>query len=262
MKLLQSLFAYLSASNPLLSFEQNLSILQSCLIQRFDAPLPLFALGDAVVFPSDVLDDILHDAAPEAQFIRTHQDGNTFVRDDDWLALYFDNSTGQTSVFPRLESLTPATSIDPDPSWYGRFSNDTRIVPIDETSVSAVRAAILFGSKNHSGIATPSSAYMTDIRVERNINHSSGNYSVCGPGSNARFSFTANGRIAALVHRWRPATFHSNLEPAPTEHVRQSIISQIGAANLSNVTVTSVDFCYYDSGERFIQPVYRYMAKI
>jgi hypothetical protein len=261
MKLLQSLFTYLSASD-LLGSERDGRIWQSSSIQTFDSPLPLFALGDAVIFPSDVLDDILHRTAPENHFSRSHQNGSTFVYDGDWLASYFDNSTGQTSLFPRLESLRPAASINPRPPWYARFLSDPRIFPMDDTWIAAVRDATLFGSKNKSGFVTPSRPYMTDVRIERNISYSSGDYSVCGPGSNARFSFTANGRVAALIHRWRPAKFHSNLEPASAENVRRAILAQIASANLQNATVTAIDFCYYDSGEKYIQPVYRYMAKI
>jgi hypothetical protein len=42
--------------------------------------------------------------------------------------------------------------------------------------------------------------------------------------------------------------------------VYDSILHQLTAANVTNVTVNHIDLCYYDSGNAFIQPVLRWIA--
>jgi hypothetical protein len=89
-------------------------------------------------------------------------------------------------------------------------------------------------------------------------------YPVCGPGTEASFKFSADGSVVGLTHKWRTArNTNSNLSPLSQDTIQSNIAAQLSAANINtNVTVLSIDLCFYDSGEKFIQPVYRYNATV
>src|SRR5271156_3101457 len=75
-----------------------------CPIPRHDSKLPLFSLGSQAHFPSGSLDDILKSAAPGVTLTEKNEDGNRYFYDGDLLVGYFDSTTGETSVFPKLGS--------------------------------------------------------------------------------------------------------------------------------------------------------------
>jgi hypothetical protein len=230
-------------------------------IPTFDKPFPLYSLGQQAKFPSDKLQEILKVSASGASLKEVSRGKDKYVYGGDRLVALYDHSTGQTSTFPKLESLVPADKISIPFESFGNFLNDSRIFPVDDTLVSPVQGNTLSASKNTSQTISRPRAYLSDLRIQRNISHQNGAYSVCGPGTIAYFSFASDGSIQSLSHRWRSAKKLSTiLKPISKDSVTKSILAQLSDSKITNSTVTSVDFCFYDSGEKYIQPVYRYIA--
>ncbi|KAI9779689.1 MAG: hypothetical protein M1839_007187 [Geoglossum umbratile] len=250
-----------SASSPEKRDDGNKVNWKEFSIPSFDEKLPLFSLGDAVQFPPELLPEIFKTAAPGVEVKGQTVNSSKFFYDGDRLTAFFDNNTGETSVFPRLESLKPAASISGDIS---RYLKDLRIFPADDTSLSIVIGSRLLGSRKKEGAAVSDPAiYLTESLIQRSINHGNQRSTVCGPGTKASFSFGSDDGIKALSHRWRSAkNLGSSLSAMPQDKVRQAITDQLAAANIANATVTSVDLCFYDSGHKYIQPVYRYNATV
>ncbi|KAH0561958.1 hypothetical protein GP486_003335 [Trichoglossum hirsutum] len=227
----------------------------------FDEKLPLFSLGDTVQFPPELLAEIFKTAAPGVEVKNQTVNSSSFFYDGDRLTAFFDKNTGETSVFPRLELLKPAASISGNIS---RYLKDLRIFPEDDTIPSIVIGSNLLGSrKEKDAVVSNPAIYLKESLIQRSINHGNQRSTVCGPGTKASFSFGSDGAIKALSHRWRSArNLGSALSPMPQDKVRQAITDQLAAANITNATVTSVDLCFYDSGYKYIQPVYRYNATV
>ena len=234
-----------------------------CGFPHHNSNLPLFSLGHHATFPDDQLEDILKSAAPGAKLNETKVDGSRYFYDGDRLVGYFDSTNGQTSVFPTLSSLKPATDIDT--RGISHYLNNDAIIPDDDTRHSIVIGSRFSGSqKTIDGQASPPATYLLESIIQREVSYENQLYPVCGPGTKASFSFGSDGSVQALSHQWRTARSQdSKITPLSQDAIQQTIADQLSAANLvTNVTVQSVDLCFYDSGNNFIQPVYRYNATI
>jgi hypothetical protein len=246
-----------------------------CVFPHHNNNLPLFSLGQASQFPVSELQDILKLAAPGKKLTEStipggrlisktvDVTGSRYFYDGDRLISYFDNDTGETSVFPTLGSLTPGT--DFDTSGISQLAANTAIVPDDDTKHSIVVGSALGGSqKTVDGEASPPATYLLESIIQREVEFENQLYPVCGPGTKASFSFGSDGNIKAFSHKWRTArSLNSAIKPLSQDAIQQNIAAQLSGANINaNVTVKGVDLCFFDSGNNYIQPVYRYNATV
>jgi hypothetical protein len=235
-----------------------------CDVPRHNDKLPLFSLGHSSQFPDDTLEDILKSAAPGVKLTeKKADDGSRYFYDGDRLAGYYDHSTGETAVFPKLGSLKPGT--DFDTGAISRLAANDAVVPDDDTKHSIVIGSRLGGSqKTSDGAASPPATYLLESIIQREIEYEKQLYPVCGPGTKASFSFGSDGSIKSFSHKWSTARSHdSSISPLSQDVIKQNIAAQLSAANINaNVTVKSVDLCFFDSGKQFIQPVFRYNATV
>jgi hypothetical protein len=172
-----------------------------CDIPRHDKSLPLFLLGRGATFPSDKLEKILTSAAPGVKLTeKKGEDGSLSYYDGDLLVGFYDKSTGETSVFPKLELLKPAKKLDT--SGMSRFiKGDSSIIPPDDTQYSIVIGSKLSGSqKTPEGEATPPADYLLEGIIQRQVPYDNNLHPVCGPGSRGSFHFGAEGSILGLTH--------------------------------------------------------------
>jgi hypothetical protein len=74
----------------------------------------------------------------------------------------------------------------------------------------------------------------------------------------------ADGSVCALTHRWRKAIpTDEKMVARPREEIHKAIVEQLSQrVRNADVRVDTVDICYYDGGQNYLQPVYRYMATI
>jgi hypothetical protein len=221
--------------------------------------LPVYSLGEPVTFPSAILQSIL--TLVGNPFNQTTQNGSSYFYDGNRLAAVYDNTTGQTSFWPKFESLVPSTTISNPIDRFSKYLGNRQIFPVDDTNFRALLGSTLFGAKNTAGNSSSPAAYLTDVRVERNVTLPDGEYTIHGPGTKAFFSYGSDGNIQSLTHRLRPAIkLSTTFESISSDHVTQNILDVLSANNLTNAALNSVDFCFYDSGEQFIQPAYRYQV--
>lgn len=235
-------------------------------IPSYHKTLPFFSLGKKAQFPSHELDHILESTAPKTKgFVvssgQVYYDG---VR----AAAFYDHDTGETSVYPQLEALKAGAtlSIQSLSPKLDQYLQDGSIFSKDDTHFSLVKGHTLSGAQKHlSGSNSPTAAYLSDVRVERNITHDGKQYSICGPGTKATFSFASDGKIHSFSHRWRAATIRSSrkrneAQLKTDDVVHQDVAAQLASVGIDEATVDSLELCFYDSGKNFIQPVYRYRA--
>jgi hypothetical protein len=211
--------------------------------------------------PQSIIDDIIK-VSTDAKIEPTFDRAGSYYHENGRLVAFINNATGETSIFPKLESLRPAEHIPLEN--IGRYLGDERIFPHDDTKILAQRGATLAGNKNVSGTITRPGNYLSDVWIQRKIIHEDGSeLPICGPGTKAFFSFGADGELMALSHRWRPARKqHFDFKGVSPDYVYDSIRHQLTAANVINATVDHIDLCYYDSGNNFIQPVLRWTATV
>lgn len=226
--------------------------------------LPLYYLGPAIKFPDNKFYDILKSSSPDLNLTKQHDDTGDYYYDGDRLAGYYHNQSGETSVFPKLGSLQPGTlRVDTDALM--SLVKDYRIVADDDTKYSIVIGSRLGGSLQKKGGKPSGPAdYLLEGIIQRQAVYQGQNIPVCGPGSRGSFSFGSDGQIKTFTHRWSSAKVQvGSIAPLPAADVQKQIETQLLAANLTtNVTVRGVELCFFDSGNKYIQPVFRFNATV
>jgi hypothetical protein len=233
------------------------------LIPSLTSSLPIFSLGHPQILPASIVDGIvICPACGYGKISATSDEAGRYYHANGTLVAFTDNTTGETSILPRLESLRPAANGIPLGA-IEQYLKDQQIFPADHTRIRAQKGNTLSGNMNDNHTVTAPADYLTDIWINRTVAHKDGEVSICGPGTKAFFSFGADGNVKALSYRWRPATRQSSgVKPVSADGVYDSILHQLAAANVANATVDRVELCYYDSGDRFIQPVLRWSATV
>jgi hypothetical protein len=225
--------------------------------------LPLFSLGAQVTFPEDILGNVLRSVDPGATLSNNQSDGSRYYYDGNLLIGYFDNATGETSVYSKLGLLLPSNGINTQGIF--QYSTNLDIVPDDDTQYSIINGRTLAATQQtFGGSASAPADYLKEVIIQRTVPYEDKVYSVYGPGTKASFKFGADGTVKSLQHRWRTAQRQdSGLLPLSQDVVRNNIGQQLSAANItSNVTINSIELGFYDSGNQFIQPVFRYNVTI
>lgn len=233
-----------------------------CSVPKYEKKLPVYRLDKPARFPREEIEHVFKTAAPGIHVHRKDLDGSFYYYAGNRLVGHFDKITGETSVFPTLERLKPTNTIRAgDVSRYLRSSS---IFPKDDTHTSIVIGSRLAASKNKkNNRVTPPAFYLADTEIQRLIRHGNQKTPVCGPGSKAVFSFSADRAIKGISHRWRSAKkSRSTIQPISRNKVQQGVFDQLAGANITNATVQAVELCFFDSGNKYIQPVYRYNATV
>jgi Family of unknown function (DUF6345) len=226
--------------------------------------LPIFSLGETVKFPEDKLQDILKSAAPGTKITQQPDGDNVYFYDGSRLVGYFDRQSGETAVLPKLGALQPG-NIRLNKDILSILAKDRSVIPNDDTKYSIVIGSRLGGSKQKSGEpATAPATYLLEGIIKRQVDYERQAQPVCGPGSKGTFSFGADGAIKSMSHRWRAAKGNAgSVMPLSQGDIQKQIEAQLTAANLtSGVRVKGIELCFYDSGAKYIQPVYRFNATI
>ena len=228
-------------------------------IPKVNGQLPVYSLGTPVRFPQSLLGSVLQQAAPGAQLHRLGEDQFAFAGDR--LLALVNGTTGEAKVLPTLNNLTAAEDIDT--RGVSRYADDEQLFPRDDTTHIIASGSALLGS-THPKDKRPSApaAYLKHSWVQRRISAGDQDYPVCGPGSKASWGFGSNGQVHSLSYRWKRADHRGqNVQSIPTRTVAENILRQLDAANATGqFAVRKIDICFYDSGESFIQPVYRFTA--
>ena len=227
-------------------------------IPQVKEPMSLMKLGAAALAPDGVVLDIVRSVAPNAEFKEIGKSGAKVAYDGVRVVAFVNPKTGESRVFPLLESLKPGQRLTERAKAIStRIIHNETLFPKDGTQVVPLRPATLLGSRHsRGGDATRPSEYLSFVRLQRRVNGAS----VFGPGSRAMIAVANDDSIRAFTHRWRKATpTDRKVAPLPRTEVARSIVTQLAtSAKNADVKVDKVTIAYYDDGRTFLQPVYRF----
>jgi hypothetical protein len=235
---------------------------EASLIPKVLSPLPAFSLGTPVAFTPDLLSHITKGISPDAVISNTTTDGRgKIIRIGQRTVGFIDQETGATTFFPNYESLSPING-------HLSLENFTHIdnpdlFPVDDTVKHIIPGPTLLQRQHKlNGIrepeAQPRLQYFT---AQRLIPFQRTNFTIRGPGSLAIVGVGANAALHSINYLWHPAKQHSLIKPLPVQSIYSSILTELElVARLGPINVTSVEVTYYDSANRFIQPVFTFSA--
>jgi hypothetical protein len=183
----------------------------------------------------------------------------------DHLAAYVDQNSGDAEVFPLLSQQKPLSanaSVDATAIASKVFSRPD-IIAKDDTRTSLDKPLTLNQStatRGASANAAKTNALLTYVPLRRYVSH----YAVSGPGSRALVVVGNGGSLQGFLRRWKTAKNLSQVtETRSRAQVAQLIQAQLESfAKKSDVEVKSVEIGYYDGNQNYLQPVYRFKARI
>jgi|HubBroStandDraft_1064217.scaffolds.fasta_scaffold00199_16 hypothetical protein len=232
-------------------------------IPEVTEPMPVMELGTRVLAPERLLQDVLHASAADASMMPYGNAGALAAHDGKRLRAFVHPITGESSVFPLLESLRPGRNLEDLAGRAGRrLATDASLFPKDGTEVVPQAPITLAGAhhRRDGGHTGPAAEFLAFVRFEREIK----GRPVFGPGTRAMAAVGEDGRIRGLSHRWRTAHPIALKQSArPRIDIARAIQAQLEPiAATSNVRVDRVKLGHYDSGGMFLQPVYHFAATI
>jgi hypothetical protein len=187
------------------------------------------------------------------------------------LAAYVDLRSGDAEIFPSLaQKGVPA---DQEGQQLERAQGLAReifsradLLQKDATAFSFEKPRALYGESAEGGAeggeAKTSSPeiYLTYVTLRRSVN----NYFVYGPGSRAMVAVGNNGTVEGFVRRWKTGAVSGQVRETRTrEQVAQAILEQLRPiAKTAEVEVLNTDIAYYDGNRNYLQPVYRFTARL
>jgi hypothetical protein len=230
------------------------------LIPAIQVSLPAFTLGSVVKLPPAFLNETLQSVSPGSNFTNFQNSNGLIAHSGERVIGVVDPDTGEVTFYPNYEALEPI--IGPTGENNGTYLNNSAIFPQDDTIVNALPGLTLYSAlhvKNGSGPEPVPWIY--HIATQRLVTVENTAFPVLGPGSTAILGFGAKGNLVSFNYLWHPAKQSTKVSPLSVEGIYASITAQLqSAAALGPLNVTSVDISYYDSGSKFIQPVYAFTA--
>ncbi|MCJ1244061.1 hypothetical protein MMC30_001258 [Trapelia coarctata] len=263
-----SFAAALTASSLLAGVSGYDITFDKALIPAIKGQWPYLKLGPVVQLPADFLNQVLKNVAPSTKWTNSTggRAGGMIAQDGDRTVGLVDPVTGETSIYPKFESLRSAPNISSE--FIQKHIDNPSVIPHDDSSVTALPGMNLYGTtrvrdgKND----TVPAVFLTNVVAQRSIHvpDAGAHFPVRGNASKAVFGVGADGNLQSLAHVWHPAKLGgSTITPRPRDEIYNAIIAQLKSfAEISPVTVDSVEPCFFDAGAAFIQPVFYFAATI
>lgn len=185
---------------------------------------------------------------------------------DDHLAAFEDTKTGQAAVYPNLGDQTPVAASGV-PAFLKRASSlalkaftGNLLIPKDSTHYALQPAVPLDGATSQpTGGTSATKAFLAYVPVSRMV----GRYLVDGPGSTAFMAFDSKSHVEGFMRNWKSAAaFASVRETRSKTQIARLIAAQLAALKPVNARVLTVSLAYYDSNRGYMQPVYRFIARV
>jgi Family of unknown function (DUF6345) len=232
-------------------------------IPEVTSPMPAMELGQSIAAPERLLHDAIRGGVPGAVIEPLGQAGAQAAFHDKRLVAFVNPATGESSVFPLLESLKAGRDLKETARQAAlRVANDTSLFPKDATRLVPLEPVTLVGARHHrdGGRKDAAAEYLAYVRFQREVH----GHPVVGVGTRAMAAFAADGAMHGLSHRWRGAHPSALKLPSRSRNdIAGAIRAQLGAAaRTAHVKVDAVKLAYYDGGGRFLQPVYQFAATL
>lgn len=224
--------------------------------------MPVMKLSVPILVPEKLIHDKVRMVAPEAEFKEIKKSGTRCAYHKKRLVAFIDPKVGESNVIPTLGKLKPGTGLAKRAKVVAaEVASDLKLFPKDETESIALAPLTLLGAKHHRGEkVTKPSEYISYVRFQRRFN----GVPVFGPGTRATIGVAEDSSVCALTHRWRKAIPEGKkIAARPREEIYKTIIEKLTPMAMgADVRVNKVEICYYDGGQNYLQPVYRYEATI
>ncbi|TEB36877.1 hypothetical protein FA13DRAFT_1771327 [Coprinellus micaceus] len=215
--------------------------------------------------------------APENTSMRRHSNSKVFFYDENHeVVAFIDQAAAQARIFPDYGALKPLTAPADIKGVFVDLEHQGSAFPPDDTRIELVEGSSLLGSE---GVLPPTEGYGTVARrwndagnttyltlgtVRRFVESNSAKIPVCGPGSQASFGVGHENKLVSLSYQWRAAKKAcKKRKPLPANKVLKQIDEALEKyrSPCRSVRIKTIDLCMYDSGARYIQPVYRVIAE-
>lgn len=244
------------------------------------SPLPVLRLT-AQKAPGEFVKQILPNASPNARTLTPLAQSQLFRQRHlqapndvigaiagDHLAAYVDQKSGDAEVFPSLsqsKSISPNAGQDATVIANQIFSRPD-IIAKDDTQAIVDKPLALKQSSTSPGAAANAAqgnTILNYVPLRRYVGH----YAVYGPGSRALVVVGNGNSVQGFLRRWKTATTATNLPRITETRSRQQVANLIQTqlapfAKNSSVEVKSVEIGYYDGNQNYLQPVYRFKARV
>ncbi|KAI9772626.1 MAG: hypothetical protein M1840_000220 [Geoglossum simile] len=231
------------------------------LIPKIGHALPVFSLGPPAKIPSK----FVHSSSPNTIFKNDSSTHSQLGYDGDVLVSFVHGTTGGAVVFHNLTALKPASEQINIGLAY-EYIKIKEMFPEDHTKFAVVNGSSLQGHSYVRGKElTPPATYLKHGVVQRKITVAKGkDMPVCGPGSQASFGFGRDGQVYSVSYRWKSArSTKTKIKARLPKEIYEDICKQLEqSAGTGLVRVDGVDVCFYDSGNHYIRPVYRFWATL
>jgi len=236
-------------------------------LERQPAPIGLMNRVLASANNSAKLEQLGESALMRTNRIKLPGDVVGFVEDDHvkaWASL----GSGEAEIYPTMGKLKPispsevsglasrAREILESPGFI--IKDDTRLV-IDAAQVLNGTTVAREGNGN-TRLEKPTAPYAAYVLGRRFV----GDFRVDGVGSRALVVVGSGGRVEGLTRVWKSGRNASTVKAAwSASQVQEEITRQLApAAKTSEVVVDSIRVAYYDGNRKYLQPVYRFTARI
>ena len=243
------------------------------MIPRIAEEMPVIKLAP-VKAPEQYIHDVLKKSAPAAgRLEKMEKSPDVLVaRHEDKVIAYANVKNGNYEAHPLFDKLKPTVLKKEQAAKVAQnhFSRED-ILPKDDTRFVIGPASPLYSATfelneaKGAVIEKPDSrdVYLHSVSALRYV----GKYPVYGPGSRASISIGDIGdkeTIVGLSRKWKAGRIDRKIKPSLSpEQIAAAIKEQLEPSTaLGDVTVNTVEVGYYDGGEDFIQPVYRFTATI
>ena len=249
------------------------------------ASLPVFRLS-AQKPPTEFVQEVLRRSDPKAgslvplgkipQLLRKGEKAPEEIigaLTDGRLGAYVNLKTGDAEIFPSLtrQKAVSGEQEEEVTERVGRIARETLgradLLSKDATQFSFEKPRPLFGETAERGEtgaevkASKRGIYLTYVTARRSVE---GKYFVYGPGSRALLAIGNDGSIQGLQRRWKVAAPSGEVrETRSREEVAEAIRTQLRPATKEGeVEVLGTEIAYYDGHREFLQPVYKFTARI
>ncbi|KAJ3528144.1 hypothetical protein NMY22_g9529 [Coprinellus aureogranulatus] len=246
--------------------------LDPALIPQVPAKLPVLALGAPSFIPEDILAGIASTKPPNSTTSRRQRT----PRDELWgnseqqPAGEHNNDSGKITFADNVAGLPPYPPSDSDPTRNPAFTNIQGIIPDDDTSNSVGRGPDLKGRNGTPGVARRhndgDSVYLSLAVIKRSVEVYGQKFPTCGPSSQAAFGINANNGVSTISFWWKEAKKNGQVCKAPSvdqvvKRIKDTLEAKHAKEGVASIKVHSVKACFYDSGSKFMQPVYQVLSE-
>jgi len=246
-------------------------------------PLPVLKL-EAQPVPREFLGQVLKTSAPTVSELAPLAKNRDLIREgakpateilgafeNGHLAVYADEQTGNTEVYPSLrrQKAVPLERQKDLKERARTLANEifsrSDFLAKDDTEWKIAEPAPMLGLSQNRGEPDERnkkapSVFLTFVSARRSVR----GFPVYGAGSRALVVAGTDGTVQGLLRYWKTAKAQGSVnETRSREQVRTEILRQLAPAHrTAKVDVQGVEVAYYDGNAEYLQPVYRFTARI